>query len=85
MTEFLFNGPDNATYTIVLAHGAGAPMDSEFMEKTAIGIAGRELRVARFEVPYLVKRRGDGKRRPPDRIGSNENLQVAAELGPKIL
>ena len=87
MTEFLFNGSDNATYTIVLAHGAGAPMDSEFMERTAIGIAGRELRVARFEFPYMVKRRGDGKRRPPDRASVliEAYLQVAAELGPKNL
>ena len=87
MTKFLFNGPDNATYTVVLAHGAGGPMDSEFMERTAIGIAGRELRVARFEFPYMVKRREDGKRRPPDRVSVliEAYLQVAAELGPKNL
>ena len=87
MSKFLFNGPDNATYTVVLAHGAGAPMDSVFMERTAIGIAGRELRVARFEFPYMVKRREDGKRRPPDRVSVliEAYLQVAAELGPKNL
>src|SRR6202035_288930 len=48
MTEpFLFDGPADAAATIVLAHGAGAPMDSASL--TAIGggprlvIGGRSL------------------------------------------
>jgi uncharacterized protein len=87
MTDFLFNGPETADKTVVLAHGAGAHMDSEFMETFALGLAGRGLRVARFEFPYMVKRRGDGKRRPPDRapVLLETYLQVAAELGPENL
>jgi hypothetical protein len=52
--------------TVVLAHGAGAPMDSPFMSSVARGLAERGLRVARFEFPYMRARRSGG-RRPPDR------------------
>lgn len=87
MTDFLFNGPKNADKTVVLAHGAGAPMDSEFMAYFADGLAAQGLRVARFEFPYMVKRREDGKRRPPDRapVLLEAYLNVAAELGPDNL
>ena len=61
------DGPDNAPVTVALAHGAGAPMDSPFMETVASGLAGLGLRVARFEFPYMAKRRDDGRKRPPDR------------------
>lgn len=64
--EFLTNGPDDAVMTIALAHGAGAGMDTPFMNAVAEGLAHHGLRVARFEFPYMQKRRADGKRRPPD-------------------
>ena len=68
MTELLINGPISAEYTIVLAHGAGAPMDSALMERMAVGLAGIGLRVVRFEFPFMVKHRKDGKRRLPDKL-----------------
>lgn len=52
---------------ILLAHGAGAPMDSPFMNQVAAGLAAGKVEVIRFEFPYMQKRRADGKRRPPDR------------------
>lgn len=52
---------------MVLAHGAGAPMDSEFMNVVARGLEDRGIRVVRFEFDYMAKRRIDGKRRGPDR------------------
>ncbi|MHA1600153.1 MAG: alpha/beta family hydrolase [Alphaproteobacteria bacterium] len=68
--HFLFDGPEVAPVMVVLAHGAGAPMDSAFMNTVAKGLAeagnGR-WRVARFEFPYMTARRKDGRRRPPDR------------------
>lgn len=87
MTDFLYNGPKTADKTVVLAHGAGAAMDSEFMEFFAAGLAEKGLRVARFEFPYMVKRREDGKRRPPDRapVLLETYLAIAAELGPENL
>jgi uncharacterized protein len=53
--------------TIVLAHGAGAPMDSPYMATMARGLAERGLRVVRFEFPYMRARRERGERKPPDR------------------
>jgi hypothetical protein len=65
--ELLVNGPRNADSTLVLAHGAGAPMDSEFMAAIADGLAARGLRVVRFEYPCMAQRRQSGRRPPPDR------------------
>jgi predicted alpha/beta-hydrolase family hydrolase len=67
MAAFLFNGPESAPFTIVLAHGAGAAMDSPFMEYFAGGLAAKGFRVARFEFPYMDERRRSGKKCPPDR------------------
>ncbi len=65
--EILFDGPTDADLTIALAHGAGAPMDSVFMNRVSAGLASRGLRVARFEFPYMARRRSEGKRGAPDR------------------
>ena len=66
-SSLLFNGPARAPLTFAFAHGAGAPMDHAFMTFVAEGIAAAGFRVARFEFPYMAKRREDGKKRPPDR------------------
>ncbi|NIY76260.1 alpha/beta hydrolase [Thalassospira sp. HF15] len=65
--RFQFDGDENATHTIVLAHGAGAAMDSPFMNEMVGELAKAGLRVVRFEFPYMAKRRIDGKKRGPDR------------------
>lgn len=64
--ELIQNGPtDGPVY--LFAHGAGADMNSEFMTQVAEGLAGKGIRVVRFNFPYMIKRAEDGKRRPPDR------------------
>lgn len=65
--EILRDGPARARVTVVLAHGAGAPMDSPFMNEVAAGLAGHGLQVLRFEFPYMARRRTEGRRAPPDR------------------
>ena len=65
--EFLVEGPEDARHVVVLAHGAGAPMDSPFMNRVSAGLASRGIRVARFEFAYMAKRRTEGKRGAPDR------------------
>jgi len=65
--DLLVDGPADAALTLVLAHGAGAPMDSPFMATVAAGLAARGHRVVRFEFPYMAGRRHGGGRRPPDR------------------
>lgn len=52
---------------LLLAHGAGAPADSPFMEQLAADLAALGVAVWRFEFPYMRKRREDGRKRPPDR------------------
>ena len=63
--KFLFDGPEDSELTVVLAHGAGVPMDAPFMNTFAKGIANAGLRVARFEFPYMQRQRTEGKRFPP--------------------
>ena len=63
----MVNGPEKAPITLVLAHGAGAPMDHPFMNAIAEGVAGKDVRVVRFEFPYMAARRIGGHSRAPDR------------------
>ena len=81
--ELLFDGPADALLTAALAHGAGAPMDSGFMNVVARGLAARGLRVARFEFPYMARRREGGKRGAPDppRVLEETWLAVIDALG----
>ncbi len=65
-TPMLFDGPEDGP-AIVLAHGAGAPMDSPFMNTVARELAAGGARVVRFEFPYMRRRRETGERRAPDR------------------
>ena len=67
-TPLLFDGPDNAPATVLLAHGAGAPMDSPFMTAIAAGLAERGWRVLRFEFPSMARQRSSGRRHGPDRL-----------------
>ena len=58
--------PQGACATLILAHGAGAPMDSPFMQRMAQGLVARGVRVVRFEFAYMAQRRVDGRKRPPN-------------------
>lgn len=55
-----------AVACLILAHGAGAPMDSGFMNLMAGKLAARGVGVVRFEFPYMAQRRIDGSKRPPN-------------------
>lgn len=65
--EGLFTDGNENNPLIILAHGAGAGSDSDFMQQMAQRLATRGLYVVRFDFPYMLKRREDGKKRPPDR------------------
>ncbi|MGV8888742.1 MAG: alpha/beta family hydrolase [Pseudomonas sp.] len=52
--------------TLILAHGAGAPMDSGWMNDMAARLAASGVNVLRFEFPYMAQRRIDGGKRPPN-------------------
>ena len=72
---------------LILAHGAGAPADSTFMEDLSAALEREGIGTIRFEFPYMQKRRKDGKKRPPDRepvlleCFSGVIDRVRAELG----
>ena len=51
---------------LILAHGAGAPMDSDFLEDMAQRLAAQGVGVIRFEFPYMAQRREGGGKRPPN-------------------
>lgn len=67
-SELLVNGAADAAAMLLLAHGAGAPMDSPFMAAMAEGLAACGWRVVRFEFPYMAKQRVTGRKSAPDRM-----------------
>ncbi|WP_269931840.1 alpha/beta hydrolase family protein [Aminobacter sp. HY435] len=88
--DFLFDGAEDAPCTILLAHGAGAPMDSASMTAAAKALAGAGFRVARFEFGYMAARRSEGMRKPPPRAETlNPEYRAAIErlgaTGPLII
>ena len=90
MTEFLEIGPKKAKATILLAHGAGASMDSPGMTAIAEALCAQDLKIIRFEFSYMAERRkGGSKRRPPKAEKLNAEYETAiSELnkdGPLII
>lgn len=67
MDNLLVSGTDSAPLRVLLAHGAGAGMDSPFMATMADGLAEQGWQVLRFEFPYMQRQRSSGKKRPPDK------------------
>lgn len=80
-TSFLFDGDDTAPVTILLAHGAGASMDSPSMTATAKALSTAGFQVARFEFHYMAARRY-GHRKPPPRAETvnPEYIKAIADL-----
>jgi predicted alpha/beta-hydrolase family hydrolase len=65
MTDLLVDRPAGSPVaTLVLAHGAGGPMDSPVLNAVASALAAAGLTVARFEFAYMAARR-EGRRLPP--------------------
>lgn len=76
--ELRTTGPKRGAPRLVLAHGAGAPMDSAFMAAIADGLAGAKVQVIRFEFPYMAERRTTGKKKPPN--GANKLQEAYREV-----
>lgn len=81
--NLLIDGPDDSPHTFVFAHGAGAGMETPFMETVARKVGERGIRVVRFEFPYMAARRTGGKRGAPDRqpVLLQAWRDVAVQLG----
>ena len=81
MVELLWDSDGHYAATLLLAHGAGAAMDSSSMNDAARVIASRGIRVARFEFAYMAGRR-EGVRKPPPRADTllGEYRDAAAQV-----
>jgi len=66
MTQLLWDTPPEFDSTLLLAHGAGAAMDSAGMNAITSAVVAQGIRVARFEFAYMAGRR-EGVRKPPPR------------------
>ena len=67
MDNTLVCGPKTGPATVLLAHGAGAGMESPFMQHMAEGLAQQGWQVIRFEFPYMAQQRVSGRKRPPNK------------------
>lgn len=65
MPDFLESGPADAPFTFLMAHGAGAGMETAFLTQMSELLAARSIRVLRFEFNYMASRRSTGKKKPP--------------------
>ncbi|MFT6516137.1 MAG: putative alpha/beta-hydrolase family hydrolase, partial [Alcanivorax sp.] len=65
--DLLWNRAEQPVALLVLAHGAGAPMDSDFMNAMAEAMADQGISVVRFEFPYMARRRQEQRKFPPNR------------------
>ncbi len=82
------NGPKNARLTIVLAHGAGAGMDTPFMNHIAEGLGQLGWKVRRFEFPYMEKARLRGKKCAPNplkKLQASFQAEIDAVEGPVVI
>ncbi|WP_438863213.1 alpha/beta family hydrolase [Neptunicella sp.] len=53
---------------LILAHGAGAGSNSDFIQDMAGRLTERGILVSCFDFPYMQTIQATGKRRPPDRM-----------------
>lgn len=83
LPDLLLNPADKPRALLLLAHGAGAPMDSDFMIAMADAVATQGISVARFEFPYMQRRRTEQRKFPPDRapvlLAHFQNVLIQAE------
>ena len=78
---YLAGGPAPATVRFLCAHGAGAGMDTPFLEAVAGLLAERGIATLRFEFAYMAARRQGGSRKPPpkaERLMDEYRAAVAA-------
>ncbi len=87
--DLLRTGPVGAGATVLLAHGAGAAMDSPAMTAIASALGDVGFAVVRFEFGYMAARR-QGARKPPPRAETLvpqylAAIEAAGVTGPLIV
>ena len=84
--SLMVDGPGDPSQLLVLAHGAGAPMDSDFMDFFAGALTTDRRAVARFNFAYMEQ----GRRSPASPKASEETYaavlqHLRTELSPPKL
>ncbi|NTS75999.1 alpha/beta fold hydrolase [Catenovulum sp. SM1970] len=68
MTVNNFFKADQPIAHCILAHGAGAGSDSDFMQSMARALAEQNIDVTLFDFPYMQVIKETGKKRPPGKF-----------------
>lgn len=68
MISKVSNNVDKPIAQVIFAHGAGADMHHDFMDKMTALLNKQNINVLRFNFPFMDKRAETGKRYPPDRM-----------------
>ena len=78
--RFLITGPQDAAVRFLCAHGAGAGMETPFLEAAAELLAERGISTYRFEFAYMAARRQGARKPPPkaERLMDEYRAAVAA-------
>lgn len=76
-----------AMATLVLAHGAGAGMQSAYMQTLAGQLVEQGFSVLRFEFPYMIRRHQSGRKTLPDPMPRLQQAftQVLQEVSGPVL
>ena len=65
--EFLIDTPNTPVANLLLLHGAGAPMTSDFMQLLSAALVAQDIAVYRLNFAYM-RQTVAGKRTPPSRL-----------------
>lgn len=68
-TDFMINKPEMPVARLLLAHGAGAPMTSDYLQQLATLLAAQRIEVWRFNFAYMAKTVA-GQKQPPSKVAT---------------
>ena len=83
--DLLWNSPSDPVATLVLAHGAGAAMDSAWLNDFAALLEERSIRVARFEFDYMAARRTGARKPAPKAERVLDEYRAAVEAATAVV
>jgi len=88
-TKLLAAGPASASVRYLFSHGAGAGMETPFMQAVTNLLTERGVASFRFEFAYMTARRETGVKRPPPRaerlVDEVRSAVAAMPPGPRPL
>ncbi|GGW76034.1 alpha/beta family hydrolase [Alteromonas halophila] len=75
--------PHTPVARLILAHGAGAGMEHEFMQQLAAALAANGIEVILFNFPYMQTMKAEDKRRPPNKapVLMSHFSELVAQIG----